>query len=110
MRLARVSEISFAHSPPKGAVQLLVRGEVVALPLAGVIDLAAEKPARGSAKEMQKGRTPIIARVRGSSTQSEIRGTRAPEEVVEEERKTRAAGSRTRPRSPRRWMRLKGAE
>ena len=29
--------------PPEGAVQLLVRGEVVALPLKGVIDLNAER-------------------------------------------------------------------
>ena len=42
-RLARLSEISFAPAMPQGAVQLLVRGEVAALPLKGVIDLAAEK-------------------------------------------------------------------
>lgn len=50
-RLARLSEVSFVDAPPQGSVQLLVRGEIVALPLAGVIDLAAErarleKPAR----------------------------------------------------------------
>jgi hypothetical protein len=33
-RLARVSDISFADAPPQGAVQLVVRGEVAALPLA----------------------------------------------------------------------------
>src|SRR6201996_3752375 len=42
-RLARLSDISFADRAPEGAVQLLVRGEVAALPLKGVIDLAAEK-------------------------------------------------------------------
>jgi len=42
-RLARLADISFADRPPEGAVQLLVRGEVVALPLKGVIDLSAEK-------------------------------------------------------------------
>ena len=36
-RLARLADISFADRPPEGAVQLLVRGEVVALPLKGVI-------------------------------------------------------------------------
>jgi valyl-tRNA synthetase len=42
-RLARLSEITFADTPPKGSVQLLVRGEVAALPLAGVVDLGAER-------------------------------------------------------------------
>ena len=42
-RLARVSDISFADRAPEGSVQLLVRGEVAALPLKGVIDLAAER-------------------------------------------------------------------
>jgi valyl-tRNA synthetase len=42
-RLARVSDITFADAPPQGSVQLLVRGEVAALPLKGVIDLDAER-------------------------------------------------------------------
>src|SRR5258706_14592005 len=37
-RMARLADISFADSAPEGAVQLLVRGEVAALPLKGVID------------------------------------------------------------------------
>src|SRR5262249_45250386 len=41
-RLARISDISFADKPPQGSVQLLVRGETAALPLKGVVDLAAE--------------------------------------------------------------------
>ncbi|MGZ9111389.1 MAG: valine--tRNA ligase, partial [Rhodoplanes sp.] len=42
-RLARLSAITFADTAPRGAVQLVVRGEVAALPLAGVIDIAAER-------------------------------------------------------------------
>ncbi|MGY4469838.1 hypothetical protein ACVWWK_005547 [Bradyrhizobium sp. LB9.1b] len=42
-RMARLSDISFADHAPDGAVQLLVRGEVAALPLKGVIDVAAER-------------------------------------------------------------------
>ena len=42
-RLSRLADISFADAAPEGAVQLLVRGEVAALPLKGVIDLAAER-------------------------------------------------------------------
>jgi hypothetical protein len=40
-RLARVSELVFVETVPDGAVQLLVRGEVAALPLKGVIDFNA---------------------------------------------------------------------
>src|SRR3954466_13508698 len=40
-RLARLSRLSMASSAPAGAVQLVVRGEVAALPLVGVIDFAA---------------------------------------------------------------------
>ena len=42
-RLARLSSMSVTPTAPQGAVQLVVRGEVVALPLAGVIDFAAEQ-------------------------------------------------------------------
>jgi valyl-tRNA synthetase len=42
-RLARVANIEFADAPPPGSVQLLVRGEVAALPLKGLIDLDAER-------------------------------------------------------------------
>jgi valyl-tRNA synthetase len=42
-RMARIADISVADAPPAGAVQLLVRGDVVALPLKGVVDLAAER-------------------------------------------------------------------
>src|SRR5260221_12969325 len=42
-RLARLGDISFENLPPPGAIQLLVRDEVAALPLKGVIDLSTEK-------------------------------------------------------------------
>ncbi len=42
-RLARVSSVDTAESAPPGSLELVVRGEAVALPLAGVIDLAAER-------------------------------------------------------------------
>ncbi|HSV00294.1 MAG TPA: class I tRNA ligase family protein, partial [Roseiarcus sp.] len=42
-RLARVASIESAEAPPPGALLLVVRGETVALPLAGVVDLNAEK-------------------------------------------------------------------
>jgi valyl-tRNA synthetase len=41
-RLARLTGVAFADAAPKSSAQLLVRGVLVALPLEGVIDLAAE--------------------------------------------------------------------
>src|SRR5262249_45110493 len=38
-RLARVSEVSYVDKSPAGAVQLVVRDEVVALPLKGIVDV-----------------------------------------------------------------------
>jgi valyl-tRNA synthetase len=84
-RLARVSEISSAGAAPKGSVQLVVRGEVAALPLKGVIDLAAERARL--AKEMQKADADI-ARVDGKLNNPNFMA-RAPEEVVEEEQDKR---------------------
>ena len=91
------------HSPtraPQGAVQLIVRGEVAALPLKGVIDLAAERARL--AKEMAKCEADI-ARVDAKLGNADF-VARAPEEVVEErEAKSATRRSRARPRSPRRW-------
>ncbi len=84
-RLARLSEISFAPTAPPGSVQLLVRGEVAALPLKGVIDLAAERARL--AKEMQKADADI-ARVDAKLGNANF-VARAPEEVVEEEKEKR---------------------
>ena len=84
-RLARVADISFADAPPQGAVQLVVRGEVAALPLKGVIDLAAERARL--AKEMAKADADI-ARVDAKLGNPNF-VARAPEEVVEEEKDKR---------------------
>jgi valyl-tRNA synthetase len=84
-RLARVSDISSAAAAPKGSVQLVVRGEVAALPLKGVIDLAAERARL--AKEMQKADADI-ARVDAKLNNPNFMA-RAPEEVVEEEKEKR---------------------
>ena len=93
-RLARVSDISSASAAPQGSVQLVVRGEVAALPLKGVIDLAAER-ARLS-KEMQQADADI-ARVDAKLGNANF-VARAPEEVVEEEKEKReeALGRKTK--------------
>jgi len=84
-RLARVSEISFEDAPPKGALQIVVRGDVAALPLAGVIDIAAERARLG--KEMSKCDADI-ARVEQKLNNEDFL-KRAPEEVVDGEREKR---------------------
>ncbi|MCA1453990.1 valine--tRNA ligase [Bradyrhizobium sp. BRP22] len=86
-RLARLADISFADAAPEGAVQLLVRGEVAALPLKGVIDLAAER-ARLE-KELAKADADI-KRV-DAKLSNEKFVANAPEEIVEEEKEKREA-------------------
>jgi valyl-tRNA synthetase len=85
MRMARISEVTRTPVYPPGAVQLVVRGEVVALPLAGVVDLVAERARL--AKEMAKADADI-ARVDAKLGNPNF-VARAPEEVVEEEKEKR---------------------
>jgi valyl-tRNA synthetase len=86
-RMARLSDITFADRAPEGAVQLLVRGEVAALPLKGVIDLAAEKTRLD--KEIAKADADI-KRV-DAKLGNEKFVANAPEEIVEEEKEKREA-------------------
>jgi valyl-tRNA synthetase len=81
-RLARLSEVSFADQPPAGSVRIVVRGEVAALPLAGVIDVAAERSRLN--KDLAKLKADI-ARVRAKLGNADFLA-RAPEEVVEGDR------------------------
>jgi valyl-tRNA synthetase len=84
-RLARVSDVSFVETAPEGAVQLIVRGEVAALPLKGVIDLAAERIRLE--KEMAKVEADI-KRVDSKLSNADFL-KRAPEEIVDGEREKR---------------------
>ena len=104
-RLARVSEVSYADAAPQGAVQLVVRGEVAALPLKGVIDVAAEQ-ARLE-KELAKVDADI-KRVDAKLGNAEFI-ERAPEEVVEGEREKREEAEDRRAKILEALERLKGA-
>jgi valyl-tRNA synthetase len=86
-RMARLADIAFADSAPEGAVQLLVRGEVAALPLKGVIDLSAEKARLD--KELAKAEADI-KRVDAKLTNEKFVAN-APEDIVEEEKEKREA-------------------
>jgi valyl-tRNA synthetase len=85
-RLARLSSVGVADAAPQGAIQLLVRGGTVALPIADVVDLDAERARL--AKELAKLADEIekIDRKLGNADFL----ARAKEEVVDEQRERRA--------------------
>jgi valyl-tRNA synthetase len=93
-RLARVEGIEAATAAPKNALQIVVGEATYALPIGQVIDLAAErtrldKEIRKLAEEVGK----IDAKLGNASFVS-----RAPEEVVEEQRERRTQAEATRQR------------
>jgi valyl-tRNA synthetase len=104
-RLARVADITFADKPPAGSVQLLVRGEIAALPLKGVIDLDAER-ARLQ-REMAKAEADI-KRVDAKLANADFIA-RAPEEVVDGEREKREEAEQRKAKILEALERLKGA-
>jgi valyl-tRNA synthetase len=104
-RLARLSDIALAQRAPQGAVQLIVRGEVAALPLKGVIDFSAEK-ARLE-KEMARVKSDI-ARIDAKLANADF-VARAPEDVVEGEREKREEAEARRLKINEALERLKGA-
>jgi valyl-tRNA synthetase len=106
MRMARISEVTRKPTSPPGAVQLVVRGEVVALPLAGIVDLAAERARL--AKEMTKADADI-ARVDAKLGNPNF-VARAPEDVVEEEKQKREEALARKAKIAEALERLKGAE
>ena len=104
-RLARLSEITFVAKPPAGSVQLLIRGEVAAMPLKGVVDLAAERTRLE--KELKKV-ADDIDRVDKKLGNADFMA-RAPEEVVDEQREKRAEAEDRRAKIVEALERLKGA-
>ncbi len=85
LRLARLSSIAFETAAPAGSVQMVVRGETAALPLAGIIDVAAE--ATRLKKELAKA-TDDIAKVDAKLGNPDFL-SRAKEEVIEEQHERR---------------------
>ena len=84
-RLARVERVETAEVAPSGALQLVVRDQVVALPLAGVVDLTAERGRLD--KEIDKVRLEI-AKVAAKLGNDDFLA-RAPEEVIAEHEERR---------------------
>ncbi len=104
-RLARVGEISFAGNPPQGSLQLLVRGEVAAIPLKGVVDFGAEKARLD--KELAKAESDIT-RIDAKLGNADF-VARAPEEVIDEQREKREEAVGRRDKIVEALERLKGA-
>ncbi|MBX3547833.1 MAG: valine--tRNA ligase [Xanthobacteraceae bacterium] len=104
-RLARLSEITFAETPPKGSVQLLVRGEVAALPLAGVVDLDAER------SRLEKEIAKCDADIQRVDKKLENKDfvARAPEEILELEKERRRDAEERKGKILEALERLKGA-
>ena len=90
-RLSRAEAIDFVDAAPPQSAQLVVRSETIAMPLAGLIDIGAEKARL--AKELAKLDGEIAGVERKLSNADFV--ARAPEEVVEENRE-RVAEARER--------------
>ena len=84
-RLARLSGVTTAASAPENSVQLLVRDSVAALPLAGIIDLAAE--AARLEREVAKCKAEI-GKVDAKLANPDF-VARAPEDILDEHRERR---------------------
>ena len=104
-KLARISGSTFASEVKPGSAQIVVGSEIAALPLAGIIDLAAER-ARLE-KEMAKADADV-ARVDAKLGNANF-VARAPEEVVEEEKEKREEALARKAKIAEALERLKGA-
>jgi valyl-tRNA synthetase len=84
-RIARIDEMSFARTAPRGSAQIVLGETTVALPLAGVIDMAAER----ARLEREFDKTQVeIAKIDAKLGNAQF-VAKAPPEVVEENRERR---------------------
>ena len=77
-RLARLDGISFAKAPPKGSAQIVLGEATAALPLAGVIDMDAER--KRLQKEIDKAETDRSKAAAWLANESNV--AKSPEHVV----------------------------
>ncbi|MEM1045039.1 MAG: valine--tRNA ligase [Pseudomonadota bacterium] len=85
MRLARIDRIDTAELPPQGSAQIVLGPDVACLPLAGVIDFDAERQRlEKELNKLDKDIQKIDAKLGNDNFLS-----RAPEEVVEEQKERR---------------------
>jgi len=105
-RMAKISSVSKVPVPKPGTLQLIVRGEIAGLELAGLVDLAAERARL--AKEMAKCDADI-ARIDAKLNNPNF-VARAPEEVVEEEKEKRDEAQMRKAKLAEALRRLQDAE
>jgi valyl-tRNA synthetase len=86
-RLARIEAISFSKTPPKGAAQIVLADVTAALPLAGIIDMDAERVRLEREIARNEGE---IAKVDGRLANADF-VAKAPPEVIDENRERKAA-------------------
>jgi valyl-tRNA synthetase len=104
LRLARIDAISFGKAPA-GAVQIVLDEATLALPLAGVIDVAAES------KRLQREIDKIGSEIKqlDAKLANEKFVSRAPEHVVEEQRERKADAEAVAARLEQALRRLEAA-
>ncbi len=104
-RMARLEDITFADSVPKGAVQVVMEQVILALPLADVIDMEAE----GGRLEKEISKIgDEIRKIQGKLANEKFL-SRAPEHVVEEQHSRQADAEAARDRLEAALRRLRGA-
>jgi valyl-tRNA synthetase len=104
LRLARLERIEFGK-PPHGAVQIVLDEAVLALPLAGVIDVDAEQ--KRLKREIDKVGSEI--RQLDAKLGNEKFVSRAPEHVVEEQRERKTEAEATAAKLEQALKRLEAA-
>ena len=103
-RLARVEAIDLATAPMNGAIQIVLGEATISMPLAGVIDIVAE---RGRlAKEVDKAAREI-AKIEAKLGNEQFMA-KAKEEVIEEQRERLAEATQLRAKTEAALARLSG--
>jgi valyl-tRNA synthetase len=86
LRLARLEKADLGDAVPKGSAQIVMGEAIAALPLAGVIDMAAESARLKKELTKTEGE---ISRIDAKLANTQF-VSKAPEEVIEEQREKRA--------------------
>ena len=103
-RLARVERIDLAGAPVQGAVQIVVGEATVSMPLAGIIDMDAER----ARLEKERARTmQDIGKIEAKLANEQFMA-KAKEEVIEEQRQRLADASALRDKLDAALARLSG--
>jgi valyl-tRNA synthetase len=103
-RLARLEAVAFSEDPLKGSVQIHAGEATLSLPLAGVIDLSAER----ARLERELDRvSKEIAKIDAKLSNAQFLA-KAPEDVVEEQMERRAEAAALRDKTEAGLKRLAG--